>query len=1026
MADEDGVTPRVMVPSAREVDDGLAAHAFTPMPLPPPQPRLDVKARLADAREQLNPTSIAGGNPTLPLLLVGLSGLFTHWDEAAFSVLLPEMRDEFGFDLGLLVALGTIVAAVTLLLTPLIGYLADRFVRVRMLAVGNVVQNAGSVAAAFAPNLGALNAARGLGGLGLALSTPVEVPLLCDWYPPETRARLVTFISVCLRTGGLVAPLVAGGLGALFGWRWAVGSLGALATIISLGFFVLKEPVRGKFDRKAMGASDEDAAKEQAAVSWAEGWRAASSITTLRRIWYAIPFLLAGTLIQAILLSVYYDEVFNVGPFGRGVISAIGGVAGLAALPFVGPLADRALANKPGRIFVFVSGLMLLSAGGFVVQGVSPFLWLSVLAGLPLAVATAVNLPLMLTMMSLVVPARLRAQGIATAAPWQLLGLVLINVLIQLTDFSNIRASVVILVPVNIIGALLIGSAGGGVERDIRAARAASMADEEARRARREGANKMVICRDVDVTYDGAQVLFNVDFDVEEGELVALLGTNGAGKSTLLRAIAGIQEASNGAIFLDGVDITHKPTHQNARGGIVFMPGGKAVFPSLTVAENLRTAAWMYRQDEGYVGTRTQEVLDFFPILRERLDQPAGTMSGGEQQMLALGQAFLMKPRLLMIDELSLGLAPAVVERLLDIVRDINAQGTTVILVEQSANVALTIARRAVFMEKGEIRFDGPLDELLGRGDLLRSVFLGGVGGGAGGAFIASSSGLRRPAIDQEPEQVLLAEDLHLSYGGQKALDGAHVEVMGGKIVGIIGPNGAGKTTLFDVISGYSIPEQGRVVIAGTEANELAPDARARLGLSRSFQNARLFPSLTTTENISVALEQRLASRSALASATWMPAARKSERRAARRVEYLIDLLNLDAFADKFVSELSTGSRRLVDIACVMAAEPRLLLLDEPSSGLAQSEVEVLGPVIRRLAKDTGCGVLVIEHDMPLITALSDHLIAMELGRVLLEGEPAQVVADPRVVQSYLGTSATAMRSGTFLAAAVAQMTGSP
>src|SRR5205085_8547313 len=119
---------------------------------------------------------------------------------------------------------------------------------------------------------------------------------------------------------------------------------------------------------------------------------------------------------------------------------------------------------------------------------------------------------------------------------------------------------------------------------------AASTAEIEARKAREVGRNKMLICRDVDVTYDGAQVLFGVDFDVEEGELVALLGTNGAGKSTLLRAIAGIQEASNGAVFLDGDDVTHKPAHVNARGGIVFLPGGRAVFPTLTVEENLSAA----------------------------------------------------------------------------------------------------------------------------------------------------------------------------------------------------------------------------------------------------------------------------------------------------------------------------------------------------------------------------------------------------------------------------------------------------
>src|SRR5262249_30984841 len=162
-----------------------------------------------------------------------------------------------------------------------------------------------------------------------------------------------------------------------------------------------------------------------------------------------------------------------------------------------------------------------------------------------------------------------------------------------------------------------------------------------------------------------------------------------------------------------------------------------------------------------------------------------------------------------------------------------------------------------------------------------------------------------------------------------------------------------GKTTLFDVLSGYVTPDEGHVLVAEQEADGLSPDARARLGLSRSFQNARMFPALTVRENVAVALEQHIAARSALMAAAWLPPIRRSERRVARRVEALIDLFGLSAYADKFAGELSTGTRRMVDMACIMAAEPRVLLLDEPSSGLAQAEVEVLSPTIRRLARET-------------------------------------------------------------------------
>src|SRR5205814_7761895 len=143
----------------------------------------------------------------------------------------------------------------------------------------------------------------------------------------------------------------------------------------------------------------------------------------------------------------------------------------------------------------------------------------------------------------------------------------------------------------------------------------------------------------------------------EDGEIIALLGTNGAGKSTLLRAISGLTAPSNGAIFFDLEDITHLPASEHASRGIIQVPGGKGIFPGLTVAENLRLAAWMYRDDENYVRGATESVLHRVPSLRERLDDVAGSLSGGEQQMLTLSQAFLSRPRVLMIDELSLGLA---------------------------------------------------------------------------------------------------------------------------------------------------------------------------------------------------------------------------------------------------------------------------------------------------------------------------------------------------------------------------------
>src|SRR5207237_947075 len=233
----------------------------------------------------------------------------------------------------------------------------------------------------------------------------------------------------------------------------------------------------------------------------------------------------------------------------------------------------------------------------------------------------------------------------------------------------------------------------------------------------------VLVVRGLEAAYGSTQVLFGVDMHVAPGEVVALLGTNGAGKSTLLNAIAGLVRPAHGDVVLDGEAITGTAANVTAKAGPVLAPGGRGSFPSLTVGENLELAAWLFHKESDYVREATAKVLEFFPILRERWQERAGNLSGGEQQMLVLGQAFIARPRLLMIDELSLGLAPVVVERLLGIVRAIHKNGTSIVLVEQSVNVAINLAQRALFMEKGEVRFDGPTVELIDRPDIVRAVF---------------------------------------------------------------------------------------------------------------------------------------------------------------------------------------------------------------------------------------------------------------------------------------------------------------
>jgi ABC-type branched-subunit amino acid transport system ATPase component len=231
---------------------------------------------------------------------------------------------------------------------------------------------------------------------------------------------------------------------------------------------------------------------------------------------------------------------------------------------------------------------------------------------------------------------------------------------------------------------------------------------------------------DVDFSYGQLQVLFGVSLEVRRGEALALLGTNGAGKSTLLRVISGLECPSAGSVLFEGRDIVGAPAEKLAGQGLVLVPGGRAVFTDMTVEENLQMQALGIRKQPALLRERRGRVLETFPRLAERLSQQAGKLSGGEQQQLALAKALLLDPQLLCLDELSLGLAPVVVGELLAIVRELNANGTTVVVVEQSLNIAAELCPRALFLEKGQVRFEGRTSDLLEKDDIARAVFFGG------------------------------------------------------------------------------------------------------------------------------------------------------------------------------------------------------------------------------------------------------------------------------------------------------------
>lgn len=234
---------------------------------------------------------------------------------------------------------------------------------------------------------------------------------------------------------------------------------------------------------------------------------------------------------------------------------------------------------------------------------------------------------------------------------------------------------------------------------------------------------RMLTVSDINVYYGAIHAIKNVSFEVNEGEVVALIGANGAGKSTTLKTMSGLLRSQTGTIEFLGQNIMHMPANKLVAAGLAHVPEGRRVFAQMSVEENLEMGAFTRPNSE--IAPGLERVYAHFPRLKERRRQVAGTLSGGEQQMLAMGRALMSSPKLLMLDEPSMGLAPILIEQIFDIVRELHAAGTTILLVEQNAQMALSIASRAYVMETGKITLSGTGDELL-HNDEVRKAYLGG------------------------------------------------------------------------------------------------------------------------------------------------------------------------------------------------------------------------------------------------------------------------------------------------------------
>ena len=646
-----------------------------------------------------------------PVLILMAVAALERFSNLAVNVLLPNIRDSFHISNNAAITAATLTTVLPALLSPAAGYVSDRIDRIRFAQIATLVVGVVAVAIGLAPWFWLFVVLLLLAGLGLLVNFPTHNSLIADYYPPEALGTTFTFYLFATTAIGVLAGPVGGGLAQVSGWRSAFIVLGAPALV---GVWML-----GKLQEPGRGASLGLTLEREERTSFLEGFRRVKAVRSLRRTWWAAAFFGGGVIAFLNLASVYFKDVYHYGPFARGVVFVLYGVGGLIGTVVGGWLVNRALRAKRPELLPVINGLMVVEFGiGIVLMGLMPWVGGAIFMIVLLSVGASGFNPAYSAMIGLVTAPRLRGQAFSYSLIWVTIGAIVVAPIIGGISNNHERAACYVL------GALVLGAglvevtARQYVVRDVaEAQKIQTAADVDA----------MLAVRGLEVAYGGnLQILFGVDLDVREGEIVALLGTNGAGKSTFLRAVSGLIDPIGGAVFFDGRDITHADAMTKALLGLALVPGDRGVFPGLTVADNLRIAGWMYRSDKQALQDAIDRVTAYFPVLRERWDVPAGGLSGGEQQMVVLAQALMGRPKLLMIDELSLGLAPVIVEKLLGTIRELAKDGITIILVEQSVNVALTVAERAVFMEKGEIRFAGPTRELLERPDVLRAVFLQG------------------------------------------------------------------------------------------------------------------------------------------------------------------------------------------------------------------------------------------------------------------------------------------------------------
>lgn len=677
-----------------------------------------------------------------PLLALGLLVIVDQFQLTAYVIQGPEISRALGVARGIIALLVSLQGlALTLAALPIAATVQAK---PRRGLVAKTTGVAWSVATLFT---GLVTNGLGLTGIMLfdgATSGSVQAihqPLLLDNYPTSLRARVISGYRAFNEAGAVLSPLFVALLTGVFllTWRGVFVVMGGTAVLLSLVALKLRDPGFGRYDEQRLraevrgeaAAQGDHLAPQQHQLRFFEIARRLMLIPTVRRVLLAYAIL--GMLL--VPLNTYFvfflEERWGLAPNQRALFFAALPIFSVSLILLFSRFNESLFRANPARLFrlaaiVQFAGLCLVA-----IALVMPVFWGMFLAfGLAIG-CFALLIPVVQTGYLSVVRSQMRPHAAALAGVF-LYGVGGVGgslVLGGLDVRYGVVGSVAAVLIVGLFSSLALSSVRRHCNADLDRTVTELVEEEQLQVLSRSGVRlPMLACRNLDFSYGQLQVLFGVDFSVDDGEMVALLGTNGAGKSTLLRVVSGLGLPSRGSVRFRGAEVTYLDAERRVGLGITQVPGGRAVFAPLTVVENLRVYAFAHGRRRREVDRGIEESFAAFPRLAERRNNPASTLSGGEQQMLGLAKAVILKPRLLLIDELSLGLAPKTVGELMGMVRRINAGGVAVVLVEQSVNFALSLVQHAYFMERGQIRFDGKAAELLNQTELVRSVFLEGAG----------------------------------------------------------------------------------------------------------------------------------------------------------------------------------------------------------------------------------------------------------------------------------------------------------